>query len=97
MFAMFDSGEMYRGQPLLERRALSFGTETASAADTNFMEIKVYRSRGRKRIGPQVQNFREMSGPSVKKNISLGDENGIQSVVQLDWFGPSADIPISTV
>lgn len=84
MFAMFESGEIFMGNPLLERRALSFGTETASAADADFMEIKVYRSKGRQRIEPQVQDFRELSGPGVKNNIPAGDENGIQSVAYLD-------------
>ncbi|MCJ1427622.1 hypothetical protein MMC29_005525, partial [Sticta canariensis] len=96
MFAMFESGEIFMGNPLLERRALRFGTETASAADANFMEIKVYRSKGRQRIEPQVQDFRELAGPGVKNKISAGDKNGIQSAACLDRFYPSADIPMST-
>ena len=84
MFAMFESGEISMGNPVLERRALSFGTETASAAEANFMEIKVYRSKGRKRIEPRVQDFGELVGQGVKNKIPAGDENGIQSVAYLD-------------
>lgn len=97
MFAMFNSSETYMGNPLLERRALSFGTEAVSAADAKYMEIRVYRSKGRTRIEPQVQGFLESSTPGAKKDIPPGDENGIQSVTYLDWFGPSADMPILTV
>lgn len=93
MFALFDSGETYKGHALLERRALSFGPE--SAADANFMEIKVYRSKGRKRTRPQVLDLQEMSSSGVNPNIPPGDENGIQSVDYSGWFCPSADIPIS--
>lgn len=92
MFAMFDSNEMFMDHPLLERRALSFGTETASAADAKFMEIKVYRSKGRKRIRPPVQDFRERSDLSAKRNIPQGDDNGIQSVAYSDCFSLSVDI-----
>ena len=97
MFAMFDTGEIDKDQALLERRALSFGVETVNATDTKFMEIKVYRSKGRKRIQPQVRGFRETLGPGVKNNIPSGDEEGIQSVDYVDWFCPCTDIPMSTV
>lgn len=93
MFAMFDTGEIDKDQALLERRALSFGVETVNATDTKFMEIKVYRSKGRKRIQPQVRGFRETLGPGVKNNIPSGDEEGIQSVDYFDWFCPCTDIP----
>lgn len=93
MFALFGSGEIHKGHALLERRALSFGSETA--ADANFMEIKVYRSKGRKMTRPQVLDFEELSGSGVKNNIPPGDKNGIQSVDYSERFCPSADIPIS--
>ncbi|MCJ1468571.1 hypothetical protein MMC07_007200 [Pseudocyphellaria aurata] len=77
MFAMFNSSEMHMGNPLLERRALSFGTEAVSVADANYMEIRVYRSKERTRIEPQVQDFQGLSVPGVKTSVPPDDENGI--------------------
>lgn len=86
MFAMFDSGEIWMGRPTIEMRALCFGSEPEKAAKPHpngledVMEIKVYRSKGRKRIPPQVQNFRDMSSMAARKSSKQGDAGGVKSV-----------------
>lgn len=63
MYALFDGGSSSRGKKDIERRLLSYASEipssekiiTGGLIDT--MEVRVYRSRGRKRIKPEVETF----------------------------------------
>lgn len=73
MFAMSDSSQRWMGQPVIERRAMCFVSpeEAASAvhASNSFedvMEMKVYRSKGRKRIQPILENLGLASNGSNK-------------------------------
>ena len=62
MFGVFDGGRNEKGSKKLERRVLSFAgiddkVRAKEAAFGNMMELKVYRSRGRRRVKPEVENF----------------------------------------
>ncbi len=63
MFGLYDSGEVYFGQRVVEKRILSFSSENGLVADNTVddpkkvMEVKVFRSKGRKRIQPHVEDF----------------------------------------
>lgn len=69
MFAMSDSIQSWMGQPNIERRAICFvspeeaaNTVHASNSFEDFMELKVYRSKGRKRIQPILESLGLASG-----------------------------------
>lgn len=73
MFAMSDCIQSWMGQPIIERRAMCFVSpeEAASAVHASnsfedFMELKVYRSKGRKRIQPILESLALTSGGSNK-------------------------------
>lgn len=73
MFAMSDSGQSWMGQPVIERRAMCFVSPEEAAspvhASNSFedvMELKVYRSKGRKRIQPILESLGPASGGSNK-------------------------------
>ena len=64
MFAMSDSVQSWMGHPNIERRAMCFvspeqsaNTVHASNSFEDFMELKVYRSKGRKRIQPILESL----------------------------------------
>lgn len=61
MFGLYDSGHGTPLSPGLERRVLCFTSdlENGRMPDTlsDVMEIKVFRSKGRKRVRPTVQEF----------------------------------------
>ena len=72
MFGLYDSvqGRDFIRQALIERRVLCFSPEavdTGKFASDNLgdvMEIKVFRSKGRKRISPDIQEYQ--SSPSAQ-------------------------------
>lgn len=72
MFGLYESiqGQGFIRQALIERRVLCFSPEavdTGKFAPDNLrdvMEIKVFRSKGRKRISPDIQEYQ--SPPSVQ-------------------------------
>ncbi len=73
MFAMSDSIQSWMGQPNIERRAMCFvspeeaaNTVHASNSFEDFMELKVYRSKGRKRIQPILESLGLVSGSRNK-------------------------------
>lgn len=73
MFAMSDSIQSWMGHPDIERRAMCFvspeeaaNTVHASNSFEDFMELKVYRSKGRKRIQPILESLGLASGVSNK-------------------------------
>lgn len=72
MFGLYKSvqGQGFIRQAFIERRVLCFSPEavdTGKFASDNLrdvMEIKVFRSKGRKRISPDIQEYQ--SPPSVQ-------------------------------
>lgn len=73
MFAMSDSGQSWMGQPIIERRAMCFVSTKEAAravhASNSFedvMELKVYRSKGRRKIQPILESLEVASGGGNK-------------------------------
>lgn len=66
---MSDSVQSWMGHPNIERRAMCFvspeesaNTVHASNSFEDFMELRVYRSKGRKRIRPILESLGLASG-----------------------------------
>ncbi len=63
MFGLYDSGAVFFGQRVIEKRTLSFSNENGFVPDhtvddpKDVMEVKVFRAKGRKRIKPAVEDF----------------------------------------
>ena len=100
MFGLYGTGETWLGAKGIERRVLCFASDTNGGDDGektsgniqgDIMEVKVYRSKGRKRIQPEVQSFdyspRTQNIVSKRRNES--GEEGIWYVplVFLLFFG----------
>ncbi|KAL9101786.1 MAG: hypothetical protein Q9163_002982 [Psora crenata] len=64
MFGLYDTGFTKGNKPVVERRALCFA-DAGGHADgppgslSNVMEVRVFRSKGRKRVSPELKCFRE--------------------------------------
>lgn len=85
MFAMSDSRQSWMGQPNIERRAMCFvspdeaaNTVHASNSFDDFMELKVYRSKGRKRIQPILESLGLASGG--RNNTLQGSIDDLRAV-----------------
>lgn len=84
MFGLFSPGPRAFKHSLVERRALFFGThdervDTLTLDSLNdVMEIKVFRSRGRRRIDPEVQDFHELSGEANSKSQQHATGSGLK-------------------
>lgn len=88
MFGIFDStqGSGTLRQSLFERRVLCFSPEVETAQSevpdslSDVMEIKVFRSKGRKSIVPELQEYQ--SSPGVqhidKKGTQRQADDGIK-------------------
>ena len=66
VFGLFESSESWKGERGVEKRALCFASENddpQSVSDPlgDFLEVRVYRSNGRKRIMPEIQDFRTLA------------------------------------
>ena len=65
MFGLFASQGVDKGKGSVEKRVLCFSSQDASEQSTgsdplgDVLEVKVYRSKGRKRIKSQVQDFKK--------------------------------------
>lgn len=65
MFGLFASGRSLSKSAEVERRVLCFGSESESAFNgtdpppslEDVMEVKVFRSKGRKRIAAEVKGY----------------------------------------
>ncbi|KAL8988722.1 MAG: hypothetical protein Q9177_002248 [Variospora cf. flavescens] len=62
-YGLFDSGDRWMGEPGVDVRAFTFacGTSTRYAMHGipgQMMEVRVYRSRGRKRTRPELEDFK---------------------------------------
>lgn len=63
MYGLFDSGERWMGQPGIDARVFSFANGPSTQHPLyntmgQMMEVRVYRSRSRKRIKPQLEDFK---------------------------------------
>lgn len=88
MYGLFDSGERWMGEPGIDARAFSFASEPSTEHPTSntlgqVMEVKVYRSRGRKRIRPELEDFRAViarSGNRSQASQSKGSKGQSQNL-----------------
>lgn len=80
MFALYESSEARMGLPLSEKRILCFGSDSGSPKSGfgHFMELKVYRSKGRKKTQPIVEPFRNASNRNGKDCLIQTDDIGIK-------------------
>lgn len=84
MFGLYDSGRLVANPPKLERRVLSFGPDLGNSkmpdSLNDFMEVKVFRSKGRRRVRPTVQEFREPASKikDGKKSTRQPSSTGIE-------------------
>jgi len=83
MFGLFDSGKTSPKRPVLQRRALCFAAEDDDdaakyAADNldQVMEVRVFRSRGRKRIRPEIGEHVESERKQVNDQRQAGQQTG---------------------
>ena len=83
MFGLFDSiqGRGFVRQSLIERRVLCFTPEAIGRGKlvtdhlNDLMEIKVFRSKGRKRIMPDIQEYQ--SSPGVQHVDKKGPQQQV--------------------
>ena len=88
MFGIFERIQIERNvrKSFFERRVLCFGTEDESVQNevpdslSGLMEIKVFRSSGRKRIEPEIQDYQSSLGVqrSDKKGTKRRADDGIR-------------------
>ena len=84
MFGLYDYGEKWKGQPLIERRILCFGNDKKGAKKVlenylgDLVEIRVYRARGRKQIQPFTESYQTRTRPKNKKSLQKAKEGGIE-------------------
>lgn len=84
MFGLFDFARGHSKEPLIERRMLCFNSaeevKASPAMDNlnNVVEIRVYRSKSRQRITPELQSFSSVSGNMNKKSSSKVAGSGIR-------------------
>lgn len=76
MYGLFDSGERWMGEPGIDARAFSFASKATSYRSTNntlgqVLEVRVYRSRGRKRIRPELEDFQAVIARSNNQRQML--------------------------
>lgn len=80
MFALYESNETRIGKPAPERRVLCFGSESGSPKSGfgDVMELRVYRSKGRKKTQPIVEPFRDSYHGNDKKRPIQTDNASIK-------------------
>jgi hypothetical protein len=78
MFGLYDAGENRKGRSCIERRAFSFADDdirkigAGVSAEEDMMEVRVFRSKGRKRIRPEVVAFApQLPKPPVSKSVGV--------------------------
>ncbi|KAL8748312.1 MAG: hypothetical protein Q9184_007406 [Pyrenodesmia sp. 2 TL-2023] len=92
MYGLYDSGERWMEVPEVDVRAFSFASDASTQHPMNdtlsqAMEVRVYRSRGRKRIRLVLEDFKaviarsgnqvQMTQPKVSKVQSQSTKGGI--------------------
>lgn len=60
VFGLYDGGEDWRGRKVVEKRGFYFGKSDAREA---FFDLKVFRSRARKRVAKEPASFKEFDLP----------------------------------
>lgn len=84
MFGLFSPGPGLLGHSLVERRVLFFGPDSDHVdnltldSQNDVMEIKVFRSKSRNRIAPEVQDFQSLSGSANSKSQQHATDSGIK-------------------
>lgn len=86
MFGLYDSGRSITSQPAIERRVLCFAPESRDIDQTgadntsNVLEVKVFRSKGRKRIHPQIHQYCGLAGRknADRKALQQQTEGGVE-------------------
>lgn len=83
MFGLFDPGPSSSKLSQIERRVLCFapennnGNQLTSDNLSDVLEVKVFRSKGRKRMAPELKDFRSVSGvTNVDRNKSQRHSSG---------------------
>ena len=78
MFGVFDSGEVFFGERAVEKRNLCFVSEESAVkkvdkvkdfidSSKDVMEVKVFRSKGRKRIRPEMEPFVHVAAAKISE------------------------------
>lgn len=83
MFGLYDSGNRWMGETGIERRVLCFSKGEKSGEDTavdhdDVMEIKIYRAKGRMRIKPRLDEFRDLLGAA--ENVKCPKSNSLGGI-----------------
>ena len=90
MFGLFSPGPSPFPHSEIERRALCFGPNHSNSSVftwdnlNDVLEVKVFRSKGRKKIAPKLEEFQNLAGKAnVDKNKSQlhSSGNGIKYVL----------------
>lgn len=89
MFALYKSGQKWVDDAVLERRVFCFGDGSDNPKSTScdplrdIMELKVYRSNGRKQFAePVIETFPDPSGEKGRKRSQQRDQPWIKLVIQ---------------
>ncbi|SMY23645.1 unnamed protein product [Zymoseptoria tritici ST99CH_1A5] len=69
-FGVYDGGQDFQGRQVLEKRAFFFPTTDVGARRSGSFELRVYRSRARKREPPKYEKFK-MSGDEKENGFSI--------------------------
>lgn len=72
----------WEGESTIERRMMCF---SGSENPNDVMEIKVYRAKGRQRITPQLQDYRDVI-PTKERETSRSRFNGLKGIRQVENF-----------
>ncbi|KAL8763150.1 MAG: hypothetical protein Q9194_007413 [Teloschistes cf. exilis] len=85
MYALFDSGELWMGEPTVDAMGFGFRSETMDPNSLNgmlghAMEVRVYRARGRRRIKPDLEDARAVVGKQSQTSKTSGSGPGTQAV-----------------
>ncbi|KAL8635249.1 MAG: hypothetical protein Q9228_007243 [Teloschistes exilis] len=85
MYALFDSGELWMGEPTVDAMGFGFRSETMDPNSLNgmlghAMEVRVYRARGRRRIKPDLEDARAVVGKQSQASKTSGSRPGTQAV-----------------
>lgn len=97
-YGLFDSGDRWMGEPAVDVRAFTFacGASTRYAMHGipgQMMEVRVYRSRGRKRTRPELEDFKAIiarsgnqSQPPQLKSSKVQSKNLLGGIKYVIFF-----------
>ena len=98
MFGLFNAGETWMGERRLETRVFRFadegntgsntGSKTAVNDMTRRMELRVYRSKARVRMEPEVEGFKTMVANAGLPRSTFRAANGGVSLVNAGFLPP---------